>query len=267
MIIKDKTYNERTYIMGILNVTPDSFSDGGSYTELDKALYRAEEIVKQGGDIIDVGGESTRPGFTVVSAAEETERIVPVIEALTARFDIPVSADTYKAETAEAALRAGAAMINDIWGFKKDEKMADIAAKYGASCCLMHNRANTEYKDIINDILTELGGSADIALKAGVPAEKICLDPGIGFAKTFEQNLKVLNYLEKFNALGYPLLLGTSRKSVIGLALDLPVDERLEGTVATSVMAVMKDCRFVRVHDVLANKRAIDMTERILKEK
>lgn len=264
MIIDSKNYDHRTYIMGILNATPDSFSDGGKFNSIDAALYRAEQIVNEGGDIIDIGGESTRPGHTQISDSEEIERTAPIIEAVSGCFELPVSIDTYKPAVAEAALKAGAVMVNDIWGFKYDRKIADITAKYGAACCLMHNRDNTDYGDLITDVLNELGQSVEIALAAGVDKNKICIDPGVGFGKTYEHNLEIINKLDRLSALGFPVLLGTSRKSVIGLALDLPVEERLEGTLATSVVGVMKGCRFLRVHDVLANKRAVMMTEKIL---
>ncbi len=264
MIIDSKNYDSRTYIMGILNATPDSFSDGGKFNSIDAALYRAEQIVNEGGDIIDIGGESTRPGHTQISDSEEIERTAPIIEAVSGCFELPVSIDTYKPAVAEAALKAGAVMVNDIWGFKYDRKIADITAKYGAACCLMHNRDNTDYNDFVNDVTAELGQSVEIALAAGVDKNKICIDPGVGFGKTYEQNLEIINKLDRLSALGFPVLLGTSRKSVIGLALDLPVEERLEGTLATSVLGVMKGCRFLRVHDVLANKRAVMMTEKIL---
>ncbi len=264
MIIDSKNYDSRTYIMGILNATPDSFSDGGKFNSIDAALYRAEQIVNEGGDIIDIGGESTRPGHTQISDSEEIERTAPIIEAVSGCFELPVSIDTYKPAVAEAALKAGAVMVNDIWGFKYDRKIADITAKYGAACCLMHNRDNTDYNDFVNDVTAELGQSVEIALAAGVDKNKICIDPGVGFGKTYEHNLEIINKLDRLSVLGYPVLLGTSRKSVIGLALDLPVEERLEGTLATSVLGVMKGCRFLRVHDVLANKRAVMMTEKIL---
>ena len=264
MIIDSKNYDSRTYIMGILNATPDSFSDGGKFNSIDAALYRAEQIVNEGGDIIDIGGESTRPGHTQISDSEEIERTAPIIEAVSGCFELPVSIDTYKPAVAEAALKAGAVMVNDIWGFKYDRKIADITAKYGAACCLMHNRDNTDYNDFVNDVTAELGQSVEIALAAGVDKNKICIDPGVGFGKTYEHNLEIINKLDRLSVLGYPVLLGTSRKSVIGLALDLPVEERLEGTLATSVVGVMKGCRFLRVHDVLANKRAVMMTEKIL---
>ena len=264
MIIGNKKYDSRTYIMGILNATPDSFSDGGKYNSLDKALFRAEQIVKEGGDIIDIGGESTRPGYTKISDEEETARVVPIIEAVKERFELPISIDTYKSAVAEAALRSGAAMVNDIWGFKYDKKMADVTAKYNAACCLMHNKDNTEYSDFCEEVISSLKESVDIAVSAGVDKNKICIDPGVGFGKTYEQNLKIIKDLDRLNALGYPVLLGISRKSVIGLTLDLPSDSRLEGTIATNVIGVMKGCRFVRVHDVEANRRAVVMAEAVL---
>lgn len=254
----------RTYIMGILNVTPDSFSDGGRFNELDAALFHAEEMIREGADMIDIGGESTRPGYTVITEAEEIERVVPVIEKVTTNFDIPVSIDTYKSRVAEAALKAGAHLVNDIWGLKKDPDMAQLIARSGAACCLMHNRENADYSDFIADMVTDLAESVKLAENAGISREKIILDPGIGFAKSYEQNLQAINHVDVLHQLGLPVLLATSRKSVIGLALDLPKDQRVEGTVATTVMGVMKGCAFVRVHDIKENKRAVRMTEAIL---
>ena len=253
-----------TYIMGILNVTPDSFSDGGKFNNLDAALHHAEEMIKEGTDIVDIGGESTRPGHIVISEEEEIARVVPIIEAVKARFDVPVSIDTYKGNVAEAALQAGADLVNDIWGFKFDKKTALMTAKYNAACCLMHNKDNTEYNNFIVDMLAETQECVNIAKRAGIADDKIILDPGVGFGKTYEMNLMTMDNLELFRKLGYPVLLGTSRKSMIGLALDLPVDQRVEGTLATSVIGVMKGCAFVRVHDIKENKRVIQMTEAIL---
>ena len=254
----------KTYIMGILNVTPDSFSDGGRFDKLDAALFHAEEMIKEGADLIDVGGESTRPGHQVITEEEEIQRVVPVIEKITANFDIPVSIDTYKSKVAAAALDAGAHMVNDIWGLKADEKMAGLIAKTGAPCCLMHNRKEALYTDFLTEMAEDLRESVRLAKKAGIEDGKIMLDPGIGFGKTYEMNLQAINRVESLHDLGYPILLATSRKSVIGLTLDLPADERIEGTLATTVMGVMKGCSFVRVHDVKENKRAIQMTEAIL---
>ena len=254
----------RTYIMGILNVTPDSFSDGGKWNCMDHALKHTEAMIAEGADILDVGGESTRPGHTPVGAQEEIERVLPVIEAVKSRFDIPISVDTYKGCVAEESLKAGADLINDIWGLKYDPEMAPVIAKYDAACCLMHNKENTEYNNFIVDMLAETQECVNIARKAGIKDERIILDPGVGFGKTYEMNLATMNHLELFQQLGYPVLLGTSRKSMIGLALDLPVDQRVEGTLATSVIGVMKGCAFVRVHDIKENKRVIQMTEAIL---
>lgn len=264
---KEFVIGERTYIMGILNVTPDSFSDGGKFNEVDIAVERVGQLIKDGADIIDVGGESTRPNFEVVSEEDEINRVVPVIKAIKEKYDIPISIDTYKAKTAEAAINAGADMINDVWGFKKDKNMANVAAKYNVPCVLMHNRENKPYEDLMKDVIFDLAESINIALDAGVKRENIILDPGICFAKTLEENLIVMNNLEKLKVFELPILLGTSRKSMIGLSLDLPVDQRVEGTVATSVIGAMKGCAFVRVHDVLENKRACKMTDIILSAK
>lgn len=253
-----------TYIMGILNVTPDSFSDGGKWNRLDAALKHAADMVNEGADIVDVGGESTRPGYMQITEEEEIARVAPVVEALKARLDVPVSIDTCKAKVAKAALEAGADLVNDIWGLKHDAKMARVIAESGAACCLMHNKEKAEYQDFYEDMLKETAQCAELAKAAGISEDKIILDPGVGFGKTYDMNLETLHYMERFHELGYPLLLGTSRKSVIGLALDLPADERVEGTLATTVMAVMKGYAFVRVHDVRANCRAIRMTRAIL---
>ena len=231
---RDFDIGNRCYIMGILNVTPDSFSDGGRFNDLERALRHTEEMIEAGADIIDIGGESTRPGHQVITDQEEIARVTPVIEAVKKRFDIPVSIDTYKSAVAEAALEAGADMVNDIWGFKRDARVAELTAKYEAACCLMHNR------------------------------DKIILDPGVGFGKTLENNLEITNHVDVLKELGYPVLLGTSRKSMIGLTLDLPVDERVEGTLATTVIGVLRGCAFVRVHDIKENKRIIQMTEAII---
>ncbi len=257
--------DNNVYIMGILNVTPDSFSDGGHFNGMDAALKHAEQMIADGADIIDIGGESTRPSHTPVSEEEEIARVIPVIEALRARFDVPISIDTYKAKTGEMALQAGADLINDVWGFKKEPRLAEVTAKFNAPCCLMHNRTDMNYTDMMADICNDLQESIDIALAAGVKRENIILDPGIGFAKEVEDNFTVMNHLEDLQRLGLPVLLGTSRKRFIGLALDLPVEERVEGTVATTVVGVMKGCSIIRVHDVLENKRAAMMTQAILR--
>jgi len=253
----------RTYIMGILNVTPDSFSDGGSFCDVDLALEHARDMIEKGAHILDIGGESTRPGYTQISEEEEIARIVPIIKAIKATYDIPVSVDTYKSKVAEAAILAGADLINDIWGLKYDGTMAEVIARYEVPCCLMHNRRDTQYGDFMEDVLSDLKESIDKAKKAGIAEDKIILDPGVGFAKTYEQNLEIIGRLGELKSLGYPVLLGTSRKSVIGLTLDVPVEERLEGTLVTTVMAAECGCAFVRVHDVQENARAIRMSEAI----
>lgn len=254
----------RTYVMGILNVTPDSFSDGGKWTDRDAALRRVEQMIAEGADIIDVGGESTRPGYTQLSDEEEIVRIVPAITAIKKEFDIPVSLDTYKSKVAEAGIVAGADMINDIWGLKYDSDMAALIARKGVPCCLMHNRNQADYHSLVENVKDDLRESLELAAKAGIARDKIILDPGVGFGKSYEDNLVILNCMEQFNDLGCPVLLGCSRKSVIGLTLDLPTEERLEGTLTTTVMAVMKDISFVRVHDIKENVRAIRMAETIL---
>ena len=253
-----------TYIMGILNVTPDSFSDGGRFNHIEAAIKHAGEMITDGADVIDVGGESTRPGYTKISDEEEILRVVPVIEAIKQRFDIPVSIDTYKSEVAKAAAAAGADLINDIWGLKYDDKMAEVIAENNLACCLMHNRTNTEYSNFMEDMKQDLRETIAIARKAGIADDRIILDPGVGFAKSYENNLEVIRRLGELRKLGYPLLLGTSRKSVIGLTLDVPAAERVIGTTVTTVMAVEADCMFVRVHDIKENRQAIEMAEAIL---
>ena len=266
MKIRNREFDvaNRTYIMGILNVTPDSFSDGGKYNGMEQALRHAQKMIAEGADLIDVGGESTRPGHVQISDEEEIARVTPVIEALKKEFDIPISIDTYKSHVAEAALQAGADLVNDIWGFKHDPEVAAYTAKYNAACCLMHNRNEAVYDDFQKDFIRDMQECIAIAKKANVPDDKIMLDPGVGFGKTYEMNLEIINHLEIMKQLNYPVLLGTSRKSVIGLTLDLPADERVEGTLATTVIGVMKGCSFVRVHDVKENYRIIKMTEAIL---
>ena len=265
MKIGNKIVNldERTYIMGILNVTPDSFSDGGKYNETHEAGNRAKQLVEEGADIIDIGGESPRPGAEYVSEEEEIKRVVPRIKAIKSELDVLISIDTYKSKTAEEAIKAGADIINDVWGFKKDENIAKVAAEYNVPCILMHNREDKPYTNLMKNVLEDLIESINVALDAGVKRENIILDPGIGFAKNYEENLIVMNNLEQIVNIGFPVLLATSRKSMIGLALELPVDERVEGTIATTVMGIMKGCKMVRGPDVLENKRACIMTEKI----
>ena len=254
-----------TYIMGILNVTPDSFSDGGKWDDYDAAMRHTEEMLNSGCDILDIGGESTRPGHQQISEEEEISRVTPLIEAVRKNFDVPISVDTYKSKVAEAALQAGADMVNDIWGFQYDEAMASLVKKYDVACCLMHNRNEAVYENFIEDMYQDLKKCIDTAKAAGIADDKIVLDPGVGFGKTYEMNLDVMKHLDRFNDLGYPMLLGTSRKSMIGLTLDLPVTEREEGTLVMTVMAVQCGYGFVRVHDTEKNRRAILMTKAILK--
>jgi len=252
-----------TYVFGILNVTPDSFSDGGKWVAMDEALRHVETMISQGMDVLDVGGESTRPGYVKISSEEEIGRVAPVIRAVKERFDVPISLDTYKADVAKAGIEAGADLINDIWGLKADPEMGRVIAQSGVACCLMHNRDNTDYQDYMPEVLRDLEESLLLAKNAGIPKDKIMIDPGIGFGKTYEQNLEALGRLEEFQVLGYPVLLGTSRKSVIGLTLNLPADQREEGTLVTTTLAVMNGVSFVRVHDVEKNVRAIKMAEAI----
>ncbi|MGL4912786.1 MAG: dihydropteroate synthase [Romboutsia sp.] len=257
-------YGKKTYIMGILNITPDSFSDGGNFSEVDVALNHAKEMIKEGADIIDLGGESTRPGHNYVDAKEELRRIVPVIKKLKEEINIPISVDTYKADVADESLILGVEMINDVWGLRKDENMASVISKHDAYVCIMHNQDSTEYdKDIMESIKDFLQESIEIGLKAGIKKEKIVLDPGIGFGKTFEQNLEVLKRLGELKDLGYPILLGTSRKSVIGNVLNVEPKERVEGTVATTVLGIRDGVDIVRVHDIKENIRAAKMADAI----
>ncbi|MCR4671642.1 MAG: dihydropteroate synthase [Lachnospiraceae bacterium] len=257
-----------TYVMGILNVTPDSFSDGGKYMGTEAALRRAGEMIREGADIIDIGGQSTRPGFTFVTEDEEISRIVPVIEAIKKEYDVPVSADTFNARTAEEAVRAGCDMINDIWGLSWDPRMAEVIARSGACCCLMNNREEAFPQDMpAEEMLValhkELEEIKDRALRAGIKEDRIILDPGIGFAKDPDQNLAVLGNLGRFRDLGLPMLLGASRKSVIGKATGAETADRLPGTIVTTVLAVQAGYSFVRVHDVKENLQAILMAEAV----
>lgn len=275
---RDFDVRNQTYVMGILNVTPDSFSDGGKWNSMDRALKHVEEMLAEGMDILDIGGESTRPGSDYsMPEQEEMERVLPCIEAVKARFDVPISLDTYKSRVAEAGIAVGVDLINDIWGLKWDPDMGRVIAEHGVACCLMHNRRavvregdgeNAEnrfgYQNFLEDVKADLAESAELARQAGISREQIILDPGVGFAKSYEQNLAILGRLDSLQSLGYPILLGTSRKSVVGLTLNLPVTERLEGTLATTVLGVLKGCAFVRVHDVKENARAIRMTRAIL---
>lgn len=257
----------RTLIMGILNVTPDSFSDGGKFFEPEKALAQAERIIEEGADILDIGAESTRPGYEGITAEEEWSRLEPVLKAVVPHCKIPVSVDTQKAEIAEKALDAGVDMINDIWGLQKDPKMAKVIGKYKVPVIVMHNQNGTEYQNLMGDILAFLRRSIAIALEQGLAPEQVIVDPGIGFGKTPQQSIEVLSRLEELKSLGHPVLLGASRKSVIGRTLNLPVDERLEPTIAISTIGVAAGVDILRVHDVKENKKAVLMADEILRKK
>ena len=263
----------RPCIMGILNVTPDSFSDGGKYYDLDTSLRHVEEMIKDGADIIDIGGESTRPGYTEITAEEEIERVMPVIDAVKKNFDIKVSLDTYKRKVAEVGIRTGVDIINDIWGLRYDSLkcrsdinyMATLIADADIPVILMHNRPKRDYKNFMEDVISDIKESIDIAHSAGIKDEHIILDPGVGFAKDYEQNIEVTKNIDAFVELGYPVLFGISRKSVIGEALELPSDDREEGTMAMNCYGYMHGCSIFRVHDVKKNRRALDMMYNIMK--
>lgn len=257
----------RTLIMGILNITPDSFSDGGQYNELDTAVRHACQMVEQGADLIDVGGESTRPGATPVSMEKELSRVLPIVEALRREIDVPISVDTYKPEVARQVLRAGAHIINDIWGLQQDPEMAQVVAEHQATVICMHNRKDTAYQSLIPDIVEDLQRSLRIAEKAGIDHERIWLDPGIGFAKTIEDNFALMPQLSEIVALGYPVVLGTSRKSMIWKTLEVTPQEAVEGTAATVALGIAQGCQIIRVHDVAAMKKVVRLTDRMLMEK
>ncbi|HHB91553.1 MAG TPA: dihydropteroate synthase [Anaerolineae bacterium] len=286
LTIRDVTFHwgRRTYIMGILNVTPDSFSGDGLLQEGDRvaaALARARQMLAEGADILDVGGESTRPGAQPVPAEEELRRVIPVVRALRAETDAIISIDTSKAVVAEAALAAGADIVNDVWGLRLDPAMARVVADANAPVILMHNRSNprhatidprlggryvgVDYQDLIEDVKRELGICLDIAHRAGIADDRIILDPGLGFGKTVDQNLELIHRLDAIKAMGYPLLLGASRKSFIGYTLDLPPDERAEGTAAITAIGIDRGADIVRVHDVRINVRVARMTDAIVR--
>ncbi|MFD2209296.1 dihydropteroate synthase [Virgibacillus halophilus] len=263
---RTKTFDlsSRTHVMGILNVTPDSFSDGGSYTTLDKAVHQAEKMVSEGADIIDIGGESTRPDHQAVPLEKELERVIPMIHAVAEKITSPISIDTYKAETARQAMEAGAQVINDIWGAKKDPEIAAVAAAYDVPIILMHNRDNRNYTNIMEDIKSDLAESIEIAIKAGVKEKRIMIDPGIGFAKTGADNLVVMNHLEQLSDLGYPLLLAASRKRFLGDILQAEASDRDNGTAATTCLGITKGAHMVRVHNVKLNKEMALVMDAIL---
>ena len=274
-------WGDRTYVMGVINVTPDSFS-GDGVMDVQAAVAQGTRLVAEGADILDVGGESTRPAYSAqvesrlmgvgsspraatVPQAQELRRVIPVIRALSEEVDVPISIDTYKSEVARQALDAGANMINDVWGLKADPGLAAVAADGNVPLVLMHNQKGTEYNDLMADIRASLANSVRQAQDNGVPAQNIILDPGFGFGKTPAHNLEVLRRLEELRDLGYPLLLGTSRKSTIGLVLDLPIDERVEGTAATVAIAIANGAHMIRVHDVKAMVRVARMTDAIVR--
>lgn len=258
-------WGRRTYVMGVINVTPDSFSGDGLGSDIPAIVEQALRFDAEGVDIIDVGAESTRPGSTPITAEEELARLIPALEAIVPRVRLPVSVDTYKSSVARRAIQAGAVLINDIWGLKSDPKIADVAAETGVPLILMHNQEHRQYQDLLPDILASLSQSIQLARRAGVPAANIVVDPGIGFGKTPEHNLEVLRRLSELKGLGYPLLVGTSRKSTIGLVLDLPPDQRVEGTAATIVLSIAGGADMVRVHDVQQMVRVCRMTDAIVR--
>ncbi|MEC0126454.1 dihydropteroate synthase [Paenibacillus pabuli] len=255
----------RTLIMGILNVTPDSFSDGGRYTNVERAVDHAIQMMEDGADLIDIGGESTRPGSKIVGADEELRRIIPVIEALRQQAPhIPISVDTYKADVARQAIQAGAHIINDVWGAKADPEMARTAAELGCPLILMHNRQERDYTNYLVDVVNDLQESVQIALKAGVQPDQIILDPGIGFVKDLNENLTLMSSLGLLNEMGYPVLLATSRKRFIQNTLQVQADDALEGTAATVAFGIAQGCQMVRVHDVKPIRRTVDMCDAML---
>ncbi|MEK7215835.1 MAG: dihydropteroate synthase [Chloroflexota bacterium] len=258
-------WGRRTYVMGILNITPDSFSGDGLPGDVEAVVAQARRFVAEGADILDIGGESTRPGHAPVGVEEELRRVVPVVAAVRRAVSVPISIDSSKAPVAEAALDAGADMVNDQWGLLRDPALGRLAAARGAPIILMHNQTGAEYRDMLPDIVTSLARSCELALMAGVSQENIVVDPGFGFGKTWEQNLEVLRRLDELQVLGRPILIGTSRKSMIGRVLDLPPDQRVEGTAATVAVGIVKGADIVRVHDVLAMARVARMTDAIIR--
>jgi dihydropteroate synthase len=256
---------EKTLVMGILNVTPDSFSDGGCFNTVDKAVEQAKRLVAEGADLLDIGGESTRPGAEPVPLDEELQRVIPVIEALRGEVSVPISIDTYKAEVARQALQAGAHIINDVWGFQQDPTIAQVAAYYDCPVFLMHNRRDRNYTDLVADVKTDLLASVAIAKRACIREEQIILDPGFGFAKDYLNNLELMGRLSELTELGYPLLVGTSRKMFIRNTLDLPADDVVEGTAATVTLSIAQGCDIVRVHDVGSIVRTVKMTDAIVR--
>ncbi|MFD1957195.1 dihydropteroate synthase [Paenibacillus thailandensis] len=261
-------FGKRTLVMGILNATPDSFSDGGRYDNVEAAVAHAIRMAEEGADLIDIGGESTRPGSEKVALEEELRRVIPVIRAVREALPaMPLSIDTYKAETARQALEAGAHIINDVWGLKADPEMASVAAQYNCPVILCHNRHDMNYGDLIADIIEDLEESVAIARAAGVSTRYMWLDPGPGFAKSADDNLELMGRLSEITSLGYPVLLATSRKRFIRQTLDLPVDDLVEGTAATVTLGIAQGCHMIRVHDVKAMKRTAVMADAIVYRK
>ena len=255
----------RTLVMGIVNITPDSFSDGGKYNTIEESVNRAKALVQQGADIIDIGGETTKPGAQPVLLDDELERVIPLIKAVRKELnDTPISIDTYKAEVAKQSILAGADIINDVWRGSADPNMAKVAADLEVPIILMHNRRNEEYQSLISDMLDDLYESITMVKSAGVKKENIWIDPGLGFAKSFQDNLTVMSHLETFVSTGYPVVLGTSRKRFIGRVLDTEVDQRMEGTLATVCYGVQQGCHIIRVHDVLETVRVCRMMDAML---
>ncbi|MCP1143271.1 dihydropteroate synthase [Lysinibacillus endophyticus] len=257
-------YRKETIVMGILNVTPDSFSDGGKFNSVNAAVAHAKEMVANGAKIIDIGGESTRPGYTRISDEEEIDRVVPVIKAILNEVPVIISIDTYKSAVARAAIEAGAHMINDIWGAKADPEIAKVAADYNVPIILMHNRNDEDYTNYFENYMQDLQESIQIVKNAGVPDQHIILDPGIGFVKNLKQSIETMQRLDELVDIGYPVLLATSRKRMIGTILNLPLDERVEGTAATCAYGVMKGCHIVRVHDVKEVARTVRMIDALM---
>jgi dihydropteroate synthase len=263
---KTLEFGRRTLIMGILNVTPDSFSDGGQYHTVQAAVDQAKLMVAEGADVIDIGGESTRPGAMKVDAKEELRRVIPIIEAVSAAVDVPLSIDTYKSEVARQALEAGAHMLNDIWGLTDDPEMGRVAAQYQCPIIVMHNRKQTQYEDFVSDVVADLRVSLRLAEQAGISKHQIILDPGIGFSKNYDHNIQLMNHLDVICGLGFPVLLGTSRKNFIRKTLELPADDVVEGTAATVVLGISQGCDMMRVHDVKAISRVARMTDAITRQ-
>jgi dihydropteroate synthase len=258
-------WGERTFIMGVLNVTPDSFSGDGLGSDIAAALAQARRLVAEGADILDIGGESTRPESSPVSADEELNRVIPVIEKLAKEITVPISIDTYKPDVARRALEAGAGMINDIWGLRRNTELALVAAEWGVPLVIMANQRETTYDQIVPEVISTLKRGIDLAQDAGVARENIIIDPGIGFGKTLEENLEIMRRLGELKELGRPILLGTSRKSMIGMVLDLPPEQRLEGTAATIALGIAGGTDIIRVHDVLEMGRVARMSDAIIR--